>query len=1052
MNKNSLQETVYVNEEDRSQWVREVVTDDMWHTYEVPFYRKDGSIITVELTARAVRKSDGSIKYLEGFLEDITERNKAEEALKESEYKFRNLVETTPDMIWEIDPQGVFTYMSPQCQDIMGYSPEDIIGNSIFSIIAPEFVSRAKKILQTYIKRNKPFHTFEVLAKHRNGSLINIEIRSIMLKDNKDQLSGFRGIARDVTESKKAEEELKRVNIYNRSLIETSLDPLVTIGPDGKITDVNKATEVITGYPREILIGTDFSDYFTNPVKARRGYQRVFREGLVKDYPLKIKHKDGLVTPVLYNASIYRDGQGKVTGVFAAARDITELEKTEKRLQESQNKLKIAMNLAKLVHWEYDIELDQFTFDDQFYSLYGTTSEQEGGTTMSSAEYAQRFIPSDEASLVAIETKKAIETDDPDFQGQLEHTIIRADGEKRYITVRYGIIKDSKGRTIKTYGSNQDITERVEAERNIKNQAELLNLTREAIFVHDLDNKIIFWNDGAAEMYGWKQEEARGKVTHTLLKTKFPEPLNNIIKCLIDKGWWNGELIHTTRDGSTIISDSRWTLKKDEKGKPQSILEINTDITQRVNFQRALRESEEKFRAVADTAADAIVTIDEQGNIIYFNHSLLTIFGYNREELENRPLTVLLPEKIKKKHINGANKFKVPENLGKLRQISKTRGLKKDGKEFPMEISIAHWEFEKKPYFTAIIRDITQREQAEEELKKSEKKYHSLYSTMSEGMAIHHILYNRQGEPVDYKIMDVNPAYEKIMGLNKNEVIGRKASQIYGTIKPPYLKIYAAVAHGGEPAQFETFFKPLNKYFRISVTSPGKGIFVTIFDDITNRKKAEDEIKSSLKEKELLLQEIHHRVKNNLQIISSLLNLQENYVEEEEAVNVLRESQNRVLSMAMIHEMLYDSKDLSSIDFHGYIQHLVYDLFNSYGITSGYVKPEIKVGDIFLNIETSVPCGLIISELVSNSLKYAFPKVGGVLSVDLHLHGDEYELIIADDGVGLPEDLDYTDTESLGLRLVNSLVRQLDGTIKLDRSQGTKFTIKFTELIYKKRI
>lgn len=136
-------------------------------------------------------------------------------------------------------------------------------------------------------------------------------------------------------------------------------------------------------------------------------------------------------------------------------------------------------------------------------------------------------------------------------------------------------------------------------------------------------------------------------------------------------------------------------MKKDEKGKPQSILEINTDITQRVNFQRALRESEEKFRAVADTAADAIVTIDEQGNIIYFNHSLLTIFGYNREELENMPLTVLLPEKIKKKHINGVDQFTVPENLGKLRQISKTRGLKKDGKEFPMEISISHWKFEK---------------------------------------------------------------------------------------------------------------------------------------------------------------------------------------------------------------------------------------------------------------------------------------------------------------------------------------------------------------------
>jgi PAS domain S-box-containing protein len=122
---------------------------------------------------------------------------------------------------------------------------------------------------------------------------------------------------------------LKLSNIYNRSLIEATLDPLVTIGPEGEINDVNKATETVTGYSRDELIGSDFSDYFTKPEKAKAGYHKVFRDGFVRDYPLEIQHKDGHVTPVLYNASVYRDESGNVVGVFAAARDITELKKAE---------------------------------------------------------------------------------------------------------------------------------------------------------------------------------------------------------------------------------------------------------------------------------------------------------------------------------------------------------------------------------------------------------------------------------------------------------------------------------------------------------------------------------------------------------------------------------------------------------------------------------------------------------------------------------------------------------------------------------------------------
>jgi two-component sensor histidine kinase len=229
---------------------------------------------------------------------------------------------------------------------------------------------------------------------------------------------------------------------------------------------------------------------------------------------------------------------------------------------------------------------------------------------------------------------------------------------------------------------------------------------------------------------------------------------------------------------------------------------------------------------------------------------------------------------------------------------------------------------------------------------------------------------------------------------------------------------------------------------------------VMVARDITERKEFENALKSSIKEKEVLIKEIHHRVKNNMQIISSLLNLQKQYVDEEEAVNVLMESQNRVKSMAMIHEKLYKSRNFSEINFADYIRSLVSDLFYSYGVDSNRVKTVILLDELMMGLETAIPCGLIISELVTNTLKYAFPhQKNGEFRIELHLDSDGlYNLIISDNGVGMPENVNFDETETLGLQLVNSLVNQLEGTIELTRNNGTQFKIKFKELEYKERM
>ncbi|MBF0405038.1 histidine kinase dimerization/phosphoacceptor domain -containing protein [Candidatus Magnetominusculus xianensis] len=219
--------------------------------------------------------------------------------------------------------------------------------------------------------------------------------------------------------------------------------------------------------------------------------------------------------------------------------------------------------------------------------------------------------------------------------------------------------------------------------------------------------------------------------------------------------------------------------------------------------------------------------------------------------------------------------------------------------------------------------------------------------------------------------------------------------------------------------------------------------------------KLNEALMASLTEKEVLLREIHHRVKNNMQVISSLLRLQARYVKDNKLSAMFKDSEHRIRSMALIHEKLYNSKDLSRIDFGDYVKNLCSGLFSSYGVNKRDIRFNVDTDEISMGIDTAIPCGLIINELISNSLKYAFKKSHkGEISVRLRkLQGNEYELTVGDTGVGLDEDIDFRTTESLGLQLVTSIAEsQLHGKITLDRTKGTVFRIKFDELKYATRI
>jgi PAS domain S-box-containing protein len=242
-----------------------------------------------------------------------------------------SIVESSEDAILSMDLDGIVTSWNPGSEKMFGYSSKEIIGKSIYSIYPTGKESEFNEII-TKLKKNEHIEHFETERKRKDGSIIDVSLSISPINNEKGDIVGIAKIIRDISGQKNR-------SAYTRSLIEASLDPLVTISAKGKVTDVNEATVKITGVSRENLIGSDFSDYFTEPKKAREGYERVFKEGFVADYPLSIRNLSGQITDVLYNASVYKDDKGNVLGIFAAARDITERKKVEK-LQAEQTDTK----------------------------------------------------------------------------------------------------------------------------------------------------------------------------------------------------------------------------------------------------------------------------------------------------------------------------------------------------------------------------------------------------------------------------------------------------------------------------------------------------------------------------------------------------------------------------------------------------------------------------------------------------------------------------------------------------------------------------------------
>ena len=427
-------------------------------------------------------------------------------------------------------------------------------------------------------------------------------------------------------ERKQAEDALRRANDYNRSLLEASLDPLVTIAPDGKIADVNSATENVTGRTRDELIGTDFSDYFTDPEKARAGYQKAFREGLVRDYELEIRHRDGCAIPVLYNAAVYRDEAGTVLGVFAAARDITELKAAEQTLRGSEERFRSLVENATVGIYRTTPQgrvlmanptlVRMLGFKD-FEKLAARNLEKEG------------FEPNHARRLF----RKRMEQDG-EIRG-MEAAWTRQDGTVIFVSESARAIRGEDGKILYYDGIVEDITEKKRAEEALRLTQFSVEHASDAIFWMDPQGRILYVNEAACHSLGRSREE--------LLSLSIPD-----IDPLVTKEAW-GTTWETVKARGSLVLETQHQTKQgrvfpvemtanylDFGGKEYSFA-FARDITER---KRAEAEHVRLVTAI-EQSAEAVMITTTSGEIEYVNPAFSRITGYSRKEARGQNPRIL---------------------------------------------------------------------------------------------------------------------------------------------------------------------------------------------------------------------------------------------------------------------------------------------------------------------------------------------------------------------------------------------------------------------------
>jgi len=791
----------------------------------------------------------------------------------------------------------------------------------------------------------------------KDGSSLWALVNAKASFNNDGKFTGSLAMLTDITERKRAEKSLQESEIRFRALAENSPDIVTRFDRQHRHIYANPAAVESYDISLEKIIGKTQVELGRDPKKAKfwdEHLENTFIKG--KTETLEYEYISLQEKKYYFNTIIVPEfADGKIISVLAISRDITDIKEAEAKLKETldnlenlveerTSELNIAYNslkenekglaeaqrMAHIGNWEWDIATDKANWSDEMYRIFGCSPQ----CLTPSYEEFLNYIHSEDRDYV----RNAAKIGKKEKPVSIDFKIVLADGEERTVHMQSEVIFNEKNSPVKMRGIVQDITERKKYEEKIRNLANIVESSNDAIITKSLECTITSWNKGAEQVYGYSAEEVLGKPISILTPShsdKEPKKFTEMIK--------QGEKIHhyeTSRlrkDEKLIDVSLNLSPVFDASGKLTAVSIIARDITERKRVEEKLRESEEKYRNIVETANEGILIINNEALITYANKKLADMLGYTLQESIGRPVWDFLKEEAKA--------------IVKLNLKSRYLGIDDS-------------------YELKLIR--------------------------KDGSLL-------------WMFINAKPLFDK-----DGEFVGS----------------------------------------------------MSMLTDITRRKEAEQTLANFEIARE---KEIHHRIKNNLQVVSSLLDLQANKfkdrndIKDSEVIDAFTESQNRVISMALIHEELYKGGGFETINFSEYIKKLADNLLSTYrlGNTDISLNKDLEE-DFFLDMDTAIPLGTIINELISNSFKHAFPdRDKGEIRIKLYREekedfidvGEESKcegcksisliLSVSDNGVGIHKNFDIENLDSLGLHLVTSLVEQLDGELEIKRNNGTEFTIRF---------
>ena len=966
-----------------------------------------------------------------------------EQKYKESNKMLQGLLNAIPDVIGVQDRRRRMIQLNTAGYRFLKKTEEEATGKKCYELIGRKRACRNCAALET-LKTKRPAKTvgfFKALN-------LWLDIRTYPVLNEKEKIQYIIEHIRDITEQKWAEETLYQANVQLESLIENTSECIMIGDEKGKPILYNSPYAETIHKMLGVVMKPGMQPHkMLKDKNARKWWDKLYKrvlagETLTEQYRHALQPDENRYFEISLHP-IYSNN--RIAGFTEFTRDITHRKNAEDRLRHEHNLLNLVLETSPVGIVFVDTD-GKITYANQHAeNVLGLEKNVINMLSYNSPEwqiedfdgkpFPQKKLP---FHLVR-DTKKSVYN--------IRHAIRWPDGRRILLSVNASPLLDGKQNFTGMVATVENLGARLESEKALaRSEAKFRNIIESSpmgmhMYSLDPEGELIFTgaNPAADQILGMDNSRFIGKSIEkafpALANTEIPEKYRDVA---VSGRTWHTDQI-TYAEGAIAGAFEVHAFQT----SPNNMVAAFLDITHRKRTEDALRVSEERYRTMADTFPDAITTTDMDGVITFVSKGMTKLHGFQTvmEAIGKNAFDLIAPRDLPK----AMEKTRELIRRGMTRHVQLTL-LKNDGTEFPGELSAAlirdaHGH---PAGMVGITRDISDRLQAEKALRESEERFRALVQNSSD------IILTTQ---MDGTILYASPSVERILGHSPATLTGRN---IHTMVHPDDTEeirnaMSRALSRPGSLGSGEFrvrhhdgSWRYIEVYTNNLLDEPGIESLVINARNVSDRRNSEDILKISLKEKELLLKEIHHRVKNNLQVIISLLNLQSNKMDDPNSRNALQESRRRIYSMALVHEKLYQSQNFSEIDMKSYLESMVHHLAGIYNVF-GRIELDLKIGDITLGIDSAIPCGLMINELISNAMKHAFPG-GGKGSVLVSIARDKknrYCLTVADNGTGLPKKANLRNAKTLGLQLVQLLTDQLNGRISISSRKGTRITVCF---------